>query len=327
MCNAWNHPPDCTCGWGGEGHLGGGDAGGGTLGGESPRWIRDGNALRWLNTDDLCRPTACPICKNEVYFVRHNGGSVWFDDLGWPWPKHPCFGGDLTSLMRGTVSECDSSNTTPVVSAAFADLVHATWNARVGLVKWVVALGDRLRVMEIVTSDGTLREAALEKPVSVVKLIGAIAVCFADDWRVWLVVDGVAVQGWWYDQPPGEWQEFDPAHAFVPGEITYYDRQGSGGVGVVVDVSGFGQNQKVKTLLVSGKTKTFHAATAGLLWLSRTKIYEPLPIMTSQVEASSNYAAAPTRAPAKPKERCPYCGYRVKKLGKHISIHHREQAP
>jgi hypothetical protein len=26
-----------------------------------------------------------------VYFVRHNGGSVWFDSLGWPWEKHPCF--------------------------------------------------------------------------------------------------------------------------------------------------------------------------------------------------------------------------------------------
>lgn len=26
-----------------------------------------------------------------VYFVQHNGGSVWFDELGQPWPKHPCF--------------------------------------------------------------------------------------------------------------------------------------------------------------------------------------------------------------------------------------------
>jgi hypothetical protein len=25
-----------------------------------------------------------------VFFVRHNGGSVWFDSFGWPWPKHPC---------------------------------------------------------------------------------------------------------------------------------------------------------------------------------------------------------------------------------------------
>jgi len=26
-----------------------------------------------------------------VFFVRHNGGSVWFDQLGPPWPKHECF--------------------------------------------------------------------------------------------------------------------------------------------------------------------------------------------------------------------------------------------
>jgi hypothetical protein len=26
-----------------------------------------------------------------VYWVRHNGGSVWIDELGPPWPKHPCF--------------------------------------------------------------------------------------------------------------------------------------------------------------------------------------------------------------------------------------------
>ncbi|MBX9628706.1 MAG: hypothetical protein K2X82_33235 [Gemmataceae bacterium] len=26
-----------------------------------------------------------------MFFVRHNGGSVWFDDLGGDWPKHGCF--------------------------------------------------------------------------------------------------------------------------------------------------------------------------------------------------------------------------------------------
>ena len=25
-----------------------------------------------------------------MFFVKHNGGSVWFDALGFPWPKHPC---------------------------------------------------------------------------------------------------------------------------------------------------------------------------------------------------------------------------------------------
>lgn len=41
--------------------------------------------------DDFCRRTKCPVCEARVYFVRHNGGSIWFDSLGWPWPKHQCF--------------------------------------------------------------------------------------------------------------------------------------------------------------------------------------------------------------------------------------------
>jgi hypothetical protein len=39
---------------------------------------------------DFCCPTKCPECGEEVYFIRHNGGVVWVDELGWPWPKHPC---------------------------------------------------------------------------------------------------------------------------------------------------------------------------------------------------------------------------------------------
>ncbi len=37
------------------------------------------------------KPTLCPVCGARVYFVRPaHGGMVWFDELGWPWPKHPC---------------------------------------------------------------------------------------------------------------------------------------------------------------------------------------------------------------------------------------------
>jgi hypothetical protein len=49
-----------------------------------------GERSAW-DAGDFCRRTACPVCGAEVYFVRHNGGSVWFDDLGQPWPKHACF--------------------------------------------------------------------------------------------------------------------------------------------------------------------------------------------------------------------------------------------
>ena len=33
----------------------------------------------------------CPVCAAPVfYYQAPNGGRVFFDDLGWPWPKHPC---------------------------------------------------------------------------------------------------------------------------------------------------------------------------------------------------------------------------------------------
>ena len=48
--------------------------------------------FRWYHyAENFCRPTHCPICGAQVFFVRHNGGSVWFDSLGKPWPKHACF--------------------------------------------------------------------------------------------------------------------------------------------------------------------------------------------------------------------------------------------
>jgi len=43
-----------------------------------------------FQSEDMCRPTTCPECGGEVFFIRHNDGSVWIDELGWPWPKHAC---------------------------------------------------------------------------------------------------------------------------------------------------------------------------------------------------------------------------------------------
>jgi hypothetical protein len=102
MCNAWNHPPGCTCGWGGEGHLGGG--GGGSYGFTTttfePFSRREGALTSYrYESSDFCRATTCPECGAEVFFIRHNGGSVWVDELGWPWPKHGCF--DESSSTTG----------------------------------------------------------------------------------------------------------------------------------------------------------------------------------------------------------------------------------
>lgn len=91
MCNAWNHPVGCTCGWGGEGHLG---KGGG-------RWST-APTFYWHNfkrTDyvSYVDPNAiCPVCGAPVFFYQSpTGGRVFFDELGPPWPKHPCTDSNL----------------------------------------------------------------------------------------------------------------------------------------------------------------------------------------------------------------------------------------
>lgn len=59
---------------------------------------------KWPHEEDMCRKTRCPTCGDDVYFVRHNGGCVWFDSLGHPWPKHPCFDDEpAAAVLRATL--------------------------------------------------------------------------------------------------------------------------------------------------------------------------------------------------------------------------------
>jgi hypothetical protein len=61
--------------------------------------------------DGSCFRTKCPKCKEGVYFIRHNGGSVWIDPpLGPPWYKHPCMDNAYVAakgVRSSTVSESD----------------------------------------------------------------------------------------------------------------------------------------------------------------------------------------------------------------------------
>lgn len=84
-CNGWNHPADCTC-----------DFSGGYRGYVPPPEPR---GFRWVSGEDYSNPNAlCPKCKKLVYFVRpKHGGSVYFDELAPPWPKHPCMDTHLES--------------------------------------------------------------------------------------------------------------------------------------------------------------------------------------------------------------------------------------
>lgn len=94
MCNAWNHPPACRCGWGGYGHLGHP---------VSPRerafhLFPGVPTLKGL-TSFTVPNASCPVCGAWVFFYQSaQGGRVFFDELGPPWPKHPCT--DRTSVPK-----------------------------------------------------------------------------------------------------------------------------------------------------------------------------------------------------------------------------------
>jgi hypothetical protein len=53
--------------------------------------LRDARAARGY-TSTFINPNAnCPVCGAEVFFYQNQHGSrVFFDELGPPWPKHPC---------------------------------------------------------------------------------------------------------------------------------------------------------------------------------------------------------------------------------------------
>lgn len=89
-CNAWNHPRNCDCGWGGD--TSGND---GALGSSRRMTIVDGTT--WsrgskLSYNSYTIPNArCPVCSASVFFYKSDaGGRVFFDELGPPWPKHGC---------------------------------------------------------------------------------------------------------------------------------------------------------------------------------------------------------------------------------------------
>lgn len=89
MCNAWNHPLSCTCGWGGDGHAG-------RSGNSHLSQLRSfSDVLKTQYERELSSYTTpnarCPSCDAAVYFYQSpDGGRVFFDELGPPWPKHPC---------------------------------------------------------------------------------------------------------------------------------------------------------------------------------------------------------------------------------------------
>ncbi len=95
MCNAWNHPPGCNCGFGG------GDNGYTSTFDSYARYFMSSRLLEsevfripqtTSEQEEKTFPTHCPWCGAEVFYhTNGNGDSVYFDRLGKPWEIHACF--------------------------------------------------------------------------------------------------------------------------------------------------------------------------------------------------------------------------------------------
>jgi hypothetical protein len=98
---------------------------GGGCGGAARSEVNDYAGYR-RSSESCCFLTKCPECRNGVYFIRHNGGSVWIDPpLGPPWHKHPCMDNSY-GAARG------------VRSSAVSESVLARFRHRDGLIIGVV---------------------------------------------------------------------------------------------------------------------------------------------------------------------------------------------
>ena len=69
--------------------------------------LRNARALGSESARYLIPNATCPVCGAEVFFFQNEHGSrVFFDELGTPWPKHPCT--DVSSAIQ--ISENQASS-------------------------------------------------------------------------------------------------------------------------------------------------------------------------------------------------------------------------
>lgn len=156
MCNAHNHRSWCQCGFGGEGHLGRGHSHVGAC--------PDLTRVQWrYHDDDFCIPRRCPHgCGADVFFVRHNGGSVWFDELGKPWPKHKCFGDDLYGLeLRQALVAEHHANSVPLFGVVIEARITPSGHSGSVVVK---------------CSNGTLIDQEIITPRALASLVGSLTI-------------------------------------------------------------------------------------------------------------------------------------------------------
>jgi hypothetical protein len=103
----YNHYPWCLCGWCHK------DGRNGYSSEATEHFFDRWSANRFLSGEGVTRsftacfvqPNAtCPVCEDRVFFYANKFGSrVFFDELGWPWPKHSCTNRRIVRVLPSTI--------------------------------------------------------------------------------------------------------------------------------------------------------------------------------------------------------------------------------
>ena len=107
---------------------------------------------QFLRGNGITNPNArCPVCGAAVYFYQSpDGGKVYFDELGHPWPKHPCMDqATVTSGPRCTPflgNKIGVSRPTNIVRLGNSD-VYMTFVA--GRLYFIATIEDRIVSAEL----------------------------------------------------------------------------------------------------------------------------------------------------------------------------------
>jgi hypothetical protein len=98
---------------------------------ESLRRLREINADRSATSAYINPNALCPVCGVPVYFYQNRWGSrVFFDELGKPWPKHPCT--DLSTTEGNVVLGGPHESVIPVMRSVLEvqlveELLETAW--------------------------------------------------------------------------------------------------------------------------------------------------------------------------------------------------------
>lgn len=99
-------------------------------------------------TARLVRPNAeCPVCTQPVFFYQNaNGSRVYFDELGPPWPKHPCTAFpamddvEPAALIAPTYKDLRSQDEFEFVQIWAGDDADRTFGNKYGIRRWDIAV-------------------------------------------------------------------------------------------------------------------------------------------------------------------------------------------